>query len=445
MFIFLGCMNFSVDLLSALRGIVDDVKWHRIGSVDKLKKNKVTKLFPDIEDDDEMVVQPDDVILFYIKDSEFYAIDCSCPHAGGSLELGDIEDINNEMTVICPWHAYDFNLKTGESSTGLKTNVYEIKIVDDFLYIKCDHKLSQIKSILDDVNLNSDGCTTYSGIVGDKVDSNSLSGYAKLILNTAEPTKKVTITQKVYEDWKSGTVLEIGHECMPVEPKRQENLVTKAPGQIKRGKGGTLKTRIAILHSLANIEQWAIDLAWDIIGRFSQTKINHEPLPVEFFADFLKVANDEAKHFKLIEKRLSELGSFFGSLPVHNGLWQSAQETSHDLLARLAIVHMVHEARGLDVQPKTAQRFLSQNDGESFDLLNLVYEDEITHVACGMKWFNYVCQNSKPPLDPVSTFHKMVKKHFKGYLKPPFNSTGRNIAGMTEEWYSPLVKPENKS
>lgn len=434
-------MYFSDGLLSALRSIVNDVKWNEIGSVQELKKNKVTKLYPNLEEDDDMVIQADDIILFYINDNEFYAIDCSCPHAGGSLELGDIEEINKELSVICPWHAYDFNLKTGESSTGLKTNVYETKIVDNVVYIKSDHRLSQVKSNFTNGVLDSCKNEIIVDKQEDELEYKTLSGLAKLVLNTADPTEKVSITQKAFIDWMNGSIDKIGIECMPDEPKRLKNLEIKEPGQIKRGKGGTLKTRIALLHSMANIEQWAIDLAWDIIGRFSGTRVNHEHLPTDFFADFLKVANDEAKHFTMIEKRLKELGSFFGALPVHNGLWQSAQETAEDLLARLAIVHMVHEARGLDVQPKTAQRFLSQNDKESFELLNLVYQDEITHVACGMKWFNYLCKNNEPPLEPILTFHKMVKKHFKGYLKPPFNTVGRSIAGMSEEWYTPLMKP----
>lgn len=306
------------------------------------------------------------------------------------------------------------------------------------LYTLNDHKLAAVKPSL---HSNGGGCIAYDRLDERTTDEESLCNCAKDILNTGDPFEKVQLTQKTSEKWREGMITDIGNANMPPQPKREEDLITKEPGQIKRGKGGTLKTRIALLHSLANIEQWAIDLAWDIIGRFSDYKVNEHPLPTEFFSDFVKVANDEAKHFTMINERLNDLGSHFGALPVHNGLWQSAQETSHDILARLAIVHMVHEARGLDVQPKTAERFLTQGDKESASLMDVIYQDEITHVTCGMKWFMYICTNTTPPLDPVLTFHKLVKKHFKGYLKPPFNTTGRNIAGMGEEWYTPLVKP----
>jgi len=250
------------------------------------------------------------------------------------------------------------------------------------------------------------------------------------------------LTRSAYQDWLQGRIPKIGKDTMPSQPKRLDDLQIIQPGRIKRGKGGTLQSRIALLHSSANIELWAIDLSWDIIGRFSSFQTNGEiDLPREFFHDFIKVADDEAKHFMLLNDRLKELQSEFGCLPVHNGLWQSADETKDNILARLAIVHMVHEARGLDVHPKTKQRFSSQGDTSSVQLMDVIYRDEITHVACGMKWFTYICTHTKPPIDPVSTFHKLVKKHFKGYLKPPFNTDGRSIAGMDEKWYTPLVKP----
>lgn len=137
-------------------------------------------------------------------------------------------------------------------------------------------------------------------------------------------------------------------------------------------------------------------------------------MPKEFYDDFIKVASDEAKHYVLLEKRLIELGSCFGALPVHNGLWESATVTKDNFLSRLAIVHMVHEARyfsflffiklklnfrnslfskrGLDVHPQTRLRFNNQNDHESVRILDILYEDEITHVAAGIKWFQYSCK-----------------------------------------------------
>jgi uncharacterized ferritin-like protein (DUF455 family) len=159
-----------------------------------------------------------------------------------------------------------------------------------------------------------------------------------------------------------------------------------------------------MLHALANIEQWAyvtsilslscpeddaderqgrIDLAWDVIARFGP---KHPDLPPAFFSDWSKVALDESKHFSLLCSRLSALGTEYGSLPVHAGLWESAAVTSDSLRARLAIIHLVHEARGLDVNPGTIEKFRKQGDKESVEVLEVIHADEVTHVTAGHRW-----------------------------------------------------------
>ena len=184
------------------------------------------------------------------------------------------------------------------------------------------------------------------------------------------------------------------------------------------------------------MESYAIDLSWDIISRFSDKKI-----PKEFYEDWLKVANDEAKHWTMLKNRLEELGSFYGSLPVHEGLWESATKTSDSLLIRLCILHCVHEARGLDTTPKNIQRLKSSGDKISGDVLQKIFEDEITHVEVGLKWFQ-IFSNLKEKNERYELFYKIVKENFSGILKPPFNKEARELAGMEEEWYIPLSKME---
>jgi uncharacterized ferritin-like protein (DUF455 family) len=167
----------------------------------------------------------------------------------------------------------------------------------------------------------------------------------------------------------------------------------------------------------------------DIIARFSGQ-------PRDFYSDFLKVADDEARHFDFLRERLEDLGSYYGSLPVHGSLWESALETKDDLLSRLALVHMVHEARGLDVNPKTIQKFEKAGDVESVEKLVQIHEDEITHVACGQKWFTWNCEQQG--LDKYEQFHVLVRKHYRGLLKPPFNEEDRLKAGLDPDFYQPL-------
>jgi uncharacterized ferritin-like protein (DUF455 family) len=160
---------------------------------------------------------------------------------------------------------------------------------------------------------------------------------------------------------------------------------SKAP---KLGKGGSPESRVAILHSLAHIESWAIDLSWDVIARFGAKR----QMPKAFFDDFVAVAKDESRHFSKLAARLEALGSHYGALSAHDGLWNSAAETSESLEARLVIEHCVHEARGLDVLPATIGKFRNGGDDASADLLeHVIYPEEVTHCAAGVRWFTFLC------------------------------------------------------
>nr|XP_032809145.1 uncharacterized protein LOC116941911 isoform X2 [Petromyzon marinus] len=272
------------------------------------------------------------IVLVCTEDGTFYAMDSACPHEGGPLELGDIEDLGSgKLALICPWHHFDFCLNTGESSTGLKNQVYEVTVVDGNVYIKTENMLSiSDTGQREDVCKGAVGCGESTSGQGD----DSLCYWAVKILSTPDPEEKVQLTLEVQRRWEAGEVEAVGCWMPPDQPPRAADLAILEPGRIKRGKGGTLGSRIALLHSLANIEQWAIDLSWDIIARFSDVRTPDEtPLPRQFFSDFVKVAGDEAKHFKLLETRIRALGSHFGALPVHNGLWQSARETSRRSVA----------------------------------------------------------------------------------------------------------------
>jgi uncharacterized ferritin-like protein (DUF455 family) len=202
----------------------------------------------------------------------------------------------------------------------------------------------------------------------------------------------------------------------------------------KRRNFGSPAGRIALLHALAHIELNAIDLGWDIIARFSG-----EALPRSFFDDWVGVASEEALHFELLERRLADYGACYGDLPAHDGLWESAEATADDLLARLAVVPLVLEARGLDVTPEMAARLERAGDSGSAAILRRIYDDEIGHVAAGARWFDRVCRARG--LLPDETFRECVRRCFKGDLKPPFNREARAAAGFPAVYYEPLAAP----
>lgn len=233
------------------------------------------------------------------------------------------------------------------------------------------------------------------------------------------------------------------------DPVREISRVVD-PGQTRRiGNGGTAQSRSAILHSLASIESWAMLLAWDAIQRFGVAR----NMPKEFYDDFVELAADEGRHFALLSRRLDECGVVrFGELEAHDGLWRTAKETAHSLEARLAVEHCVHEARGLDVLPQTIGKFRRNGDEASATLLEtVIYPEEITHCASGLRWFKYLHAREVDGGDVgeepeeteesgvVKAFHEIVREYFHGALKPPFNDEARAKAGFTPVWYEPLA------
>ena len=252
------------------------------------------------------------------------------------------------------------------------------------------------------------------------------------MLNTADAVEKARLSQKHAQSWREGRLTWAFGTLPPERPARPERPeLLPANRMPKRGKAGSLSSRINLLHALAHIELNAIDLAWDLVARFG-TK-----LPRQFAHDWVKVADEESLHFLLINDRLMELGSHYGALPAHDGLWEAAQVTSEDLLARLAVVPMVLEARGLDVTPQTIERLERAEDRKSAEILGRIYRDEIGHVASGNKWFRYQC--ALAGVEPTSAFHDAVRRYFRGELKPPFNDAARLEAGLPPEFYQPLA------
>jgi uncharacterized ferritin-like protein (DUF455 family) len=148
------------------------------------------------------------------------------------------------------------------------------------------------------------------------------------------------------------------------------------------------------------------------------------------------VAAEEAKHFTLLRRRLNSLGADYGDLPAHDGLWEAAQETDHDLTARLALVPLVLEARGLDVTPSLSDALERTGDSETAAILRIIYEDEKGHVAVGAKWFRFLCR--RQGTEPAASFQSLVRRHFRSPLKPPFNDRARSASGLTPGFYRTL-------
>jgi uncharacterized ferritin-like protein (DUF455 family) len=260
----------------------------------------------------------------------------------------------------------------------------------------------------------------------------SVAAACRAVLEAGDPRAKVMAARAAARDWRLGRLAHDFDVAMPDRPARPAEPELLPPNRMpKRGKGGSERGRTALIHALAHIEFAAIDLAFDMAGRFGGQ------FPRAFVDDWLKVGSEEAMHFALLDRRLKQLGSHYGAMPAHDGLWDAAAATAHDPLARLAVVPMVLEARGLDVTPATIGRFIAAGDGVTARILARILNDEIAHVRAGTFWFESAC--ARESFVPETTWKALVARYFRGMIKPPFNDSARDSAGLTRDYYQGLA------
>ncbi|WP_439155245.1 ferritin-like domain-containing protein [Yoonia sp.] len=259
---------------------------------------------------------------------------------------------------------------------------------------------------------------------------------AVAVLATADGRAKTALSRKYAAQWQAaraaGETPKIGHATPPLRPARPPKPELLDPRDVPHRKPGSEAGRIALLHAVAHIELNAVDLHWDIIARFTDT-----PMPIGFYDDWVKAADEESKHFNLMCDCLAALGSHYGALPAHAGMWRAAEDTADDLMGRLAVVPMVLEARGLDVTPGMIKLFKQARNQPAVAALETIYGEEVHHVAYGSKWFNFLC--GRQNLDPTGVFHDLVRQYFHSQLKPPFNEEKRAEAGLPPDFYWPLA------
>ncbi len=270
----------------------------------------------------------------------------------------------------------------------------------------------------------------------------TLTQMACAVLETADARAKTALSRELAAQWRAsrdGSIapIAIGTAAPALRPARPSKPDLLAPRDVPRRKPGTPQGRRAILHAVAHIELNAVDLHWDIIARFG-----HIPMPIGYYDDWVKAADEESKHFNLIADVLDAMDCPYGTLPAHAGMWRAAEDTASDHMGRLAVVPMVLEARGLDVTPGMIDVFRRATDEPSAPdavaAMEVIYAEEVHHVAYGSKWFHFLC--GRQDIDPTQAFHTLVRRYFHGNLRPPFNEEKRAEAGIPPDFYWPLAE-----
>lgn len=250
---------------------------------------------------------------------------------------------------------------------------------------------------------------------------------ARACLDASTCEDKVALSFATAQAFSRG-VLAPDPDAAPPEPIRMPGRpprpVLVHPRELPRRGLGTPAGRAAFIHAIAHIEYNAIDLAWDAVYRF-------RGLPDAYYADWVGIAADEARHFALLRERLQSLDHDYGDFDAHNGLWEMAEKTAHDGLARMALVPRVLEARGLDVTPGMIVKLRALHDDATADILEIILREEVAHVAAGSRWFRWFC--ARDDVEPVARFRELLSEYARDVLRGPFNLDARMAAGFGEE------------
>jgi len=259
-----------------------------------------------------------------------------------------------------------------------------------------------------------------------KILKKNLFDEVRKCLLVADVDEKLSLTRATAAAWLSGD-LDLGDfgEPVPVAaPGRPERPELVRPNKVPRRGFGTDAGRAVMMHAIAHIEFNAVNLALDAVQQFAD-------MPEAYYADWLRVADEEAYHFDLVRAHMRHLGADYGDFPAHNGLWEMAVKTADDVLARMALVPRVLEARGLDVTPGIQEKLRQAGDDKAVSILDVILRDEIGHVEIGSRWFRYLCEQRG--LDPEPVFLGFLHQHFPKGLFGPFNLEARRQAGFSPD------------
>ena len=260
-----------------------------------------------------------------------------------------------------------------------------------------------------------------------------LRATALAILASSDAQTKVSQLLKLFDEYQQQRVtLDVSRKMdsqdliLPGRPVKPELVLPKL---VPKRRMDTPEGRAGLLHSLAHIEFNAMNLALDAIWRFAD-------MPAQYYADWLKVAKEEAYHFSLIEAHLQSVGVAYGDFPAHNSLWEMVERTADAVIARMALVPRTMEARGLDAVPAIRDRFKQIKDDKVVEILEIILRDEVGHVLIGNQWFNFLC--AKEGLSPIKAYKELARAYRAPVLRGPFNIEARKEAGFTAEELSLL-------
>lgn len=261
--------------------------------------------------------------------------------------------------------------------------------------------------------------------------THSLQSQLHEALAATEIEQKLVLTVALRQAWHATPDPLAGWQTLPVRCGAPAKPPLVGHKDVPQRGVHAAEGRARLLHAIAHIEFTAINLALDHAARFAG-------MPRAYYDDWIDVAAEEASHFVLIRERLRAYGHEYGDFPAHASLWQMAERTAHDPLARMALVPRMLEARGLDATPPIQRKLIEAGDTESASALDVILNDEIGHVGLGDRWFKHLC--GQRDLDPENTYRELLMTHHAPKQPANLNLAARLKAGFSERELAMLSK-----
>ncbi len=261
------------------------------------------------------------------------------------------------------------------------------------------------------------------------------------LLCDGDVLRKIDGVRALATAWESGALTlsagaDLAATAANTVPGRPSRPLLVPPLQVKPRSMRDAAGRAVLIHALAHIEFNAVNLALDAIWRFAG-------MPGDYYVNWLQVADEEALHFTLLAQHLHASGHAYGDFPAHDSLWDMAQKTAGDVLARMALVPRTLEARGLDASPAIRAKLAQAGDHVAAEILDIILADEIGHVAVGNRWFAWLCEQAQ--LDPLQAYQVLAERHRAPRPRGPFNLAARRAAGFTDAELDALQQQESKA
>jgi len=256
-----------------------------------------------------------------------------------------------------------------------------------------------------------------------------ITSWAKLILESPKLADKLTDLKP------SAQLLEWQPYELPLSPARESDIQfsdkrIKFPGldKIKTPEG-----RSIALHSFANHELLAIEMMAAAILIYPHDLQNSESVRLK--KALVSTIRDEQKHFKLYVSRLQDDGKKFGDYPLNDFFWRQMPKLT-TMESFLALMSLTFESANLDFSLQYHKVFLEAGDIKTANIMKIVFDDEITHVALGAHWINQL-KEDKSLWDYYTSIlpYPLTPARAKG---PVFEASSRIEAGLDADWIENL-------